>query len=145
MKLKLSLLVFVILQIMIVKKTIAQSENDLTVNINGIKEIKGNLYVYLYSQSEGFPTKPEMAKKFVEVIVTAEKIHVKFENIQSGTYAVSVFHDVNSNREMDTNFLGIPKEPIGVSNNAKGSYGPPKFNDAKFSINANKTITLKIE
>ena len=46
---------------------------------------------------------------------------------------------------MDTNFLGIPKEPIGISNNAKGFMGPPKYKDAKFELKHDKTLKINIQ
>ena len=60
-------------------------------------------------------------------------------------YKRQAFHDVNENGKMDTNFIGIPKEPIGISNNAKGFMGPPKFNNAKFLLNKNTVISIDIE
>ena len=55
---------------------------------------------------------------------------------------MSSFYDKNGNGKLDTNFLGIPKEPTAMSNNAKGSFGPPKFKDAKFTLTANTTIQV---
>ncbi|MBT4413204.1 MAG: DUF2141 domain-containing protein, partial [Polaribacter sp.] len=46
---------------------------------------------------------------------------------------------------MDTNFFRIPKEPLGISNNVKGFMGPPKYKDAKFNLDSNKTISIKID
>jgi uncharacterized protein (DUF2141 family) len=57
-----------------------------------------------------------------------------FTGLRPGTYAISVFHDENSNGKLDTNFLGIPKEGVGASNDAKGHFGPPKFADAAFQF-----------
>ena len=67
-----------------------------------------------------------------------------FENIPEGTYAVSIFHDENNNDKLDSNFIGIPKEDYGCSNNAKGFMGPPKWKDAKFELNSDKTITITL-
>ena len=53
-------------------------------------------------------------------------------------------HDENENNKLDTNFLGIPKESFGCSNNAKGFMGPPKWEDAKFEI-SNKDVVQNIE
>jgi uncharacterized protein (DUF2141 family) len=53
-------------------------------------------------------------------------------------------HDENDNKKMDTNFIGIPKEDFGCSNNATGFMGPPKYEDAKFMLEENKTIDIKI-
>ena len=38
-------------------------------------------------------------------------------DIPPGTYAVKIHIDENENGELDTNFLGIPKEQYGISNN----------------------------
>ena len=117
----------------------------LTVNITGINDIKGDIYTYLYTSEKGFPTDVSKAAKYRKVKVTKKSLSVSFKDVASGTYAVSVYQDVNSNGKMDTNFLGIPKEPIAVSNNAKGSLGPPKFDDAKFKFDKHKVIEITLE
>jgi uncharacterized protein (DUF2141 family) len=59
-----------------------------------------------------------------------------------GTYAIGVFHDVNGNNSLDTNFLGIPKEQYGFGNDATGSFGPPSFNDAAITVSKDATHTI---
>ena len=54
-------------------------------------------------------------------------------DVAPGDYAVSVFHDENSNGKLDRNFMGMPKEGVGKSNDAAGHFGPPKYDDARFS------------
>jgi uncharacterized protein (DUF2141 family) len=61
-----------------------------------------------------------------------------------GEYAVSVVYDEDSNGKMNTGFLGIPTEPVGMSNNAKGRFGPPKYKDAAFQMTASKTINIRL-
>jgi uncharacterized protein (DUF2141 family) len=65
-----------------------------------------------------------------------------FRNVRPGVYAISAFHDENRNKELDTNFLGIPTEGWCTSRNAKGFLGPPKFDDAKFEYRGGR-LTLK--
>jgi uncharacterized protein (DUF2141 family) len=67
----------------------------------------------------------------------------EFQGIAPGRYAVSVFHDENSNGKMDTNFIGIPKEGVGASNDAKGRFGPPKFEAAAFQYSGGR-LELKV-
>ena len=50
-------------------------------------------------------------------------------------YTIAIFHDVNDNGKMDKNFVGVPKEPYGFSNNARSKWGPPKYEIAKFELN----------
>jgi uncharacterized protein (DUF2141 family) len=67
----------------------------------------------------------------------------EFAGVAPGPYAVSVVHDENSNGRLDTNFIGIPREGAGASNNAKGHFGPPKFDAASFRY-AGGQLELKI-
>jgi uncharacterized protein (DUF2141 family) len=55
-----------------------------------------------------------------------------FADLPAGFYAVSVFHDENMNEKLDKNFMGVPKEGYGASNNPKKKMGPPNFDEAKF-------------
>jgi len=64
-------------------------------------------------------------------------------NLPPGEYAISVFHDRDSDEKIKTNLFGIPKDPIGFSNNAKARFGPPKYSDAKFKIST-KLVRMKI-
>jgi len=56
-----------------------------------------------------------------------------FEDIAPGTYALAVVHDENMNGKLDTNWLGIPTEGYGFSNDAKAMLGPPSFSAASFT------------
>jgi uncharacterized protein (DUF2141 family) len=58
----------------------------------------------------------------------------RFEKIAAGVYGLSAFHDQNSNGKLDTNFVGMPIEDYGASNNARNLFGPPSFEDAKFEF-----------
>jgi uncharacterized protein (DUF2141 family) len=117
----------------------------LSVTISNFKNDKGSAVVALYNSGEGFPKSPAKAfRKLTLQIVNKQTVAV-FENLPPGAYAVSVYHDENGNKKLDTNFLGIPKEGVGNSNNAKGHFGPPKYADARFKFDGVKqTITIKI-
>ena len=119
-------------------------QNTLTVNITGINSIKGNVYVYLYTSEDGFPIKISKANGFKKAKVISNSVTVYFKNLKPGTYAVSVYQDIDTNGKINQNFLGIPKEPVSVSNNAKGFMGPPKYEDAKFYLDTSKSIEIKL-
>jgi uncharacterized protein (DUF2141 family) len=70
---------------------------------------------------------------------------VMVKHIRNSTYAAAAFHDENSDKKVNSNFIGIPKEGIGVSNNVKGRFGPLKFDDAKFTFSQpTQTITISL-
>lgn len=123
--------------------TNAQEQNtfNLTVEISGLDSNQGNLMIGLYDSEDNF-----LKKQFKGIIskITDKKSTVMFKNIPKGEYAVSFVHDENDNKKMDTNFFGIPKEAYGCSNNAKGFMGPPKYKDAKFTLEKNESITINI-
>ena len=109
------------------------------VTIDNIKSTKGQLVVGLFSDNNNFLKTP-IAGKTVKVEGTS--VTLEFNDVKKGTYAISVFHDENSNEKLDTNVMGIPKERFACSNNAKGFMGPPKWDDAKFELDNNKTIGI---
>ncbi|HET9960668.1 MAG TPA: DUF2141 domain-containing protein [Polyangiaceae bacterium] len=56
-----------------------------------------------------------------------------FNRVPNGVYGISGFHDENSNGKLDTNAIGMPTEDYCASRNARGTFGPPSFEDAKFA------------
>lgn len=77
-----------------------------------------------------------------EGIINDGKATVTFSNVAPGEYAIVLFHDKNSNKQMDFDMNGMPLEPYGVSNNIM-SYGPPQWSDAKFEV-ADQPISMEI-
>lgn len=117
-----------------------QSNTTLTIEFDGIKKAKGTkVYVALYHSQDSFLKKPLMG---TVTEVKEGKAKSTFTDLAPGVYAVSAFYDKNANGKMDTNFLGIPKEPTAMSNNAKARFGPPKYKDAKFDLKEDTTITI---
>ena len=114
----------------------SQKNCTLSIEFEGLKTENGKLFVALYNSEEDF-LKNQMKGSIVDI--SNGKASASFDNLKSGIYAISSFYDKNNNGKMDTNFLGIPKEPVACSNNAKGKFGPPKFKDAKFMISTDHT------
>lgn len=122
--------------------TNAQEETfNLTVNIAGLSSDKGKVMIAIYNGEAQFLN---TRYKSAMVKSTDKKVTYIFEGVPKGEYAVSFFHDENDNNKMDTNFMGIPKEDYGCSNNATGFMGPPKYADAKFMLEENKSINIEI-
>jgi|SRR6185312_1816261 len=115
------------------------TKGSIKVIVTNIKNTSGQIGFCLFKSSEGFPH-PEKASIVAFVKIKGTTCTYTFTNMDAGTYAVSVFHDENSDKTLNTNFLGIPKEGVGISNNAKGHFGPPKFEDAEFNFNQSEQI-----
>ncbi len=118
-------------------------ENLIHVEIGGFRNDKGQVVCSIYSSADGFPKIGDKATTIVKSPISNGHAVCAFPGLKPGTYAVSVFHDENSNGKLDTNFMGMPREGVGASNNAKGHFGPPKFDAAKFSFSGGH-LELKI-
>lgn len=104
----------------------------LKIEISELKNDKGHVIVSLQDQDE-------VSVRDTFAIIEKGQCHITFENLTKGTYAFKYIHDENKNLELDTNFIGFPKEGFGFSNDAKGSFGPPDFEDTLFEIQGNTT------
>ncbi len=118
----------------------------IVVNVSGLKGKNGALGCALFSSETGFPLKSKQhASKSARVPLTGSSTATcVFEDVAPGTYAVAVMHDVNDNQEADTNFLGIPTEGVGVSNNALPALSLPKFDACRFQVTATEPTTLAV-
>ena len=115
----------------------------LTIVVNNIQTTEGVIGCALFNGRDGYPMKAEVARNIeVEPFIDSATCH--FENVKPGLYAASVSHDVNQNGKVDTNFLGIPREAWGVSNNVR-LLRAPKFEEAKFEVRGDKTIEITID
>lgn len=122
----------------------APPANVIHVEIAGLRNDKGQVVCALYSSADGFPKKSEKAIAHLNSAISDKQAICEFSGIAPGTYAVSVYHDENSNGKLDTNFMGIPREGVGASNGARGHLGPPKFDAAAFHFSGGR-LDLKIK
>lgn len=113
---------------------------DLTVIINN-SNLKGTAYLALYKGKEGF-LKKDSVFKGVKFELKQNETVVNITDLPSGEYAYIVFHDENENGTLDTNFMKIPKEPTGSSNNFRPKF-KPNYNDFKFTLD--DKVTQKID
>jgi uncharacterized protein (DUF2141 family) len=118
-------------------------ENVIHVEISGLRNDKGQMLCALFSSAEAFPTKADKAVARLTTKIAERQATCDFIGVAPGTYAVSVVHDENSNGKLDRNFIGMPREGVGASNDAKGHMGPPKFSAASFRYESGR-LDLKI-
>src|SRR5215475_8359103 len=118
--------------------------NLIQVEIEGLRNNNGQVLCALYSSAEGFPKNATKASAHTKANISNGHAVCEFPGLAAGTYAISVFHDENSNGKLDASFIGKPREGVGASNNAKGHLGPPKFDAAAFKFPGGR-LDLKIK
>jgi uncharacterized protein (DUF2141 family) len=101
-------------------------------HIEGLRSDRGQVICALFAAADDFPKRIDLAFARVTAQILSGHATCEFPRVPAGVYAVSVLHDENGNGKLDTNWLGIPREGVGASNNPKSRMGPPKFAAAKF-------------
>jgi len=116
---------------------------DVVVNVTGISDARGAIGFALFPDSRGFPMDNSGAKA-LWLPADPKGVSCRYADLPDGTYAVSVSHDLNGNRRTDTNFLGIPTEAWGVSNNARPAMRAPRFDEAAFKVVGGQSVTIDV-
>jgi uncharacterized protein (DUF2141 family) len=113
----------------------------LMVEISGLKDASGNVYIAVYDSDSTWLSDDMVLNQKVDIADALDGDLVRTELLLPlGDYALSVFYDQDGDGELKTNFIGMPKEPIALSNNAVAKFGPPKYSDAVFSLGAQPII-----
>jgi uncharacterized protein (DUF2141 family) len=120
------------------------SQNNLSIDVEGVSSSEGRISVAVYNKSSGF-LKFESVYRSDSAVAKKKKTNLVIGNLPNGTYALAVFHDMNGNDRLDTNWLGIPKEAIGFSNAKMKTFGPPSFEDCAFNLEGDTQIRLEIK
>ena len=122
----------------------SSSSSDININIDGIEELKGSMFIAVFDDPASFP---EFGKQYREMVIPVRSLELShtFKDLPNHTYAVAVFHDINDNGILDKNALGIPLEPYGFSRNARARCSAPPFEDAKIEFIYNLEIHLNIQ
>jgi uncharacterized protein (DUF2141 family) len=130
---------------------------ELRITVKGIRSPNGVILIGLYdsaesfdraiglSDKEGFLNDPARVVGAALRANIALKGGVVFSNLEPGRHAIIVFHDENSNGRLDKNVWGVPTEPYGFSNGARGMLGPPKFDDAAITLDGgDKAVVIAL-
>lgn len=101
----------------------------ITFEISNVRNARGKILVAVCPQNKFLK---EDCVHNGEAPARPGTVRVVVPGVPAGDYAAQVFHDENGNEDVDQNFIGIPKEGVGFSRNARIVFGPPKWRDAHF-------------
>ncbi len=119
------------------------NSTDLVIHLQGFENSKGVAKVGVCNSQENF--KDATPFKGYNFKIINNKADQKI-TLPYGEYAIKVYHDENSNNELDTMMFGIPSEDYGFSNDARGSVGPPEYKDALLILDSpKKEITINVK
>ena len=126
----------------------ASWSGELKVTVENIKR-EGVLYMAVYDDKDVFESdrgenseqRPGIVGGLIKAVEAGRTEGVI--ELREGTYAIGFYIDKNQNEKIDTNFLGIPKEQFGFSNDVMGKFGPPSFEAASFAHKDETELTMR--
>ncbi len=123
----------------------ADAGATIVLEVSTFRTIKGFLGCQLYPKGEDFPDNWAAHRDLRKhVVVTGGTTSCSFSGLPPGTYAAAVIHDENGNGKMDKNFIGMPLEGYGISNNHTHALSRPTWEESKFVVAADSTFTSRI-
>lgn len=109
-------------------------------SVTGLKPNEGMLMVAVYASADTFFKKPAW---MTTQKVTYASMQIPVCNLNADEIAVTVFQDMNGNQKLDSNPLGIPTEPIGMSG-TPAMFGAPTWEGSKVAFKgASAPIAVK--
>ena len=127
------------------------SADELTINISG-QTRAGVLSLAIYDNAEAYNYSVKGEKRSeegvfsgIETFIELKESHEFVIDLPEGLYAIALFVDANKNLKIDKNFLGIPKEQFGFSNNVMGRLSAPSFEQAKFKVEGNTLQNIHLK
>lgn len=117
---------------------------SIELHVVGIEEVKGELYIGLYDDNINFRNTDSVFMKQI-VPVDGHEIISVMENLPKSEYALTLFHDKNSNGKLDKNWFGKPKEKYGFSNHQKIRFKAPGFEKCSFYVSGDTEIQIQMK
>ena len=133
-----NIIFIIILAISSYAQTDISDSVNVKISITGFKTDKGLCRLLVYDNEKGFPEDPDHALLISSSEIKNKRTDFSFM-IPSGTYAISILHDENSNEKLDKTWYGKPKEGFGISNNPRTKFGPPSFEESSVRIDQENT------
>jgi len=127
-----------LLLLLLLTSVCAKAQYKLEIEIVNLSSDKGVVQLELLDENQ----KSMLGKKGS---IENKRCIITIDNLPASKYAVRYIHDENSNDKLDTNWMGIPSEGYGFSNNAYGSFGPKSFDEWLFEVKSDTRIVMKIK
>ena len=119
-----------------------EGASSVRLEVSTFRSAKGTLNCRLFQDAASFPDGDGL--RTVRSGISSNHATCVFDDLQPGTYAVAVVHDENGNGRLDKNFLGLPTEGYGVSNNRTYAASSPKWEESRFTVTPREPLVLKV-
>lgn len=131
--------VIFLIALFVISTSLAAQNHTVTIKADGFDSSKGQAIIRVYGNEKGFPKKESHATRVIKCKIYDSQCVTKI-NLPQGEYAFAIIHDLNSNNTLDKNWVGMPVEPVGLSNFRK--IGNPSFNKSKIQVDDDIVIQI---
>ncbi len=142
---EMNLVLFMILSFLSVPTSHVMGQGEIKVRVTEVSKKKGEVMLALFASPKGFPYETSYAIQKIKGNAVNGVIELNFSDIRRGTYAIALFHDTNGDGKLNTNFMGIPKEGYGVSNNTYNTFSAPGYKESSFTHNDHTELTIQMK
>ncbi|MCB1172036.1 MAG: DUF2141 domain-containing protein [Leptospiraceae bacterium] len=126
-------------------KGAAQDESfRIAVSVHNLVPKRGYVMAALHNNGASYLSRTVLPFRRIMLPVQGASLDFRFENLPRGQYSITVYQDLNSNQQLDSNFLGMPREPFGFSRNPVIGLGPPEFQETAFKLNSDTRLKIKL-
>ncbi len=123
-----------------------QQGSNIHVDIGGLRNNRGQVYCWLFTSAQDFPSNGRGNAESTASTITDRHAACDFENRDSGSYAIVVFHDEDSQHVIELNPDGTAREGVGFSNNPSISSAMPGYDAAMFAYRTGElNLTINIQ
>lgn len=117
---------------------------QLTVLAEGVRNSRGVIGMLIFKSARGWPEDFGAAVRSQAVPAHPGTVVLHLDDLPPGAYAAVVLHDENKNKKLDRNFLGMPREGWGMSNNPKARLSAPSFDRARFVLQRHTSLRISL-
>jgi uncharacterized protein (DUF2141 family) len=116
----------------------------LTVEVENVRNAQGVVGVLVFNTAQGWPEKFSAALRAKATAAHTGVVEITIPDLPAGDYAVVALHDENTNKQLDRNWLGVPVEQWGMSNNSPYRFAAPSFEAARFRLEQDLRIRVML-
>jgi uncharacterized protein (DUF2141 family) len=117
----------------------------LSVVVEGVNNLGGNVGMLVFNSPKGWAEDRTAALKDISLPAHEGTNTIEVPALPAGEYAVALVHDVNVNHKLDKNFIGMPKEQFGLSNNPHVGLKAPPYTSCTFKLTGNMELKVKMQ
>jgi len=116
---------------------------NVGLTVTGIESVEGTINIGLFNDEDNFPKSGGEIQVYT-IQVNGLEESIVMDKLTAGDYAISLYHDRNADKVCNRNFIGIPKEDYGFSNNFRPLFRVPRFEDCFFTVKSDTSIIIRL-